>query len=86
MEAINIYNARKKDSSIIWLTFLFFGWSYGSIGKIGKQILFYLTLGGLGFWSLYLLFTLNGKIKAYNKVIAAESGLTTEEMVQLGLI
>ena len=86
MEAINIYNARKKDNSIIWLTFLFFGWSYGSIGKIGKQIFFYLTLGGLGFWSLYLLFTLNGKIKAYNKVIAAESGLTTEEMVQLGLI
>jgi hypothetical protein len=58
MDAINIYNARKKDSS----------------------------LGGLGFWSIYLLFTLNGKIKAYNKVMAAQSGLTTEEMVQLGLI
>lgn len=86
MEAINIYNARKKDSSTIWLTFLFLGWSYGSMDKIGKQIFFYLTFGGLGFWTLYLLFTLNGKIKAYNKVIAAESGLTTEEMVQLGLI
>jgi len=86
MEAINIYNERKKDKTTIWITFLFFGWAYGSLGKVGKQLFFYLTFGGLGFWTLYLLFTLNGKIKAYNKVIAANSGLTTEDMVKLGLI
>jgi hypothetical protein len=41
--------------------------------KIGKQILFYLTLGGCGIWTLYRLFTLNGAIKEYNKKIAARS-------------
>lgn len=25
----------------VWLTFLLLGWSYGSLGKVGLQILFY---------------------------------------------
>ena len=42
-----IYNGRKVSKSKTWLLFLFLGWSYGSIDKIGKQILFYVTAGGL---------------------------------------
>jgi len=73
-------------SSTIWLLYLLLGWSYGSLGKVGLQILFYLTLGGFGVWALIRLFTLSGAIKDYNKKIAIRYRLTTEEMLQMGLI
>jgi hypothetical protein len=79
------YNQRSVKKSTIWLLFLFLGWSYGSMDKIGTQILYYLTLGGVGFWTLYRLFTLNGAIKEYNKKIAAEIGMDNQEMATLGL-
>jgi len=61
-----MYQEEKVDSGKIWLLFLLFGWSYGSMNQMGKQIFYYLTLGGCGLWALYRLFTLNGKIKDYN--------------------
>ena len=39
--------------STIWLLFLLLGWSYGSMNKIGLQILYYVTLGGFGVWTLF---------------------------------
>jgi len=74
-----------KDSTTIWLLFLFLGWSYGSLDKIGLQILFYLTFGGLGVWAFIRLFTLSGAIKAYNKKVGQRFELTTAEMLQLGI-
>ena len=53
--------------------------------KVAKQILYYLTFGGLGLWTLYRLFTLNGAIRDYNKRIAAEAGMHNQEMATLGL-
>lgn len=79
------YNQRKLDSSKTWILFLLVGWYYGGIGQMGKQILYYLTLGGLGLWILYLLFTLNSKIKKYNRDIAHEIGLDEKDMSMLGL-
>ena len=84
-QSLMIYNSRKKDSSTMWLLFLFLGWSYGSLGKIGLQILFYLTLGGLGIWTIVRLFTLNGAIKDYNRSVAIEVGLTADDILKLGL-
>ena len=80
-----IYNSRKRDSTTIWLLFLLVGWSYGSLGKMGLQILYYLTLGGLGFWALIRLFTLNGAIKDYNRKVAIEVGLNADDILKLGL-
>jgi hypothetical protein len=80
-----IYNSRKKDSSTIWLLFLFLGWSYGSLGKMGLQIFYYLTIGGFGVWALIRLFTLNGAIKDYNRSVAVECGLTADDILKLGL-
>lgn len=85
MEKTFIYNERKANPSTIWLLYIFLGWSYGSLGKIGLQILFYLTFGGFGVWALIRLFTLNGSIKEYNKKIAMEVGFTEGEIVQMGL-
>lgn len=85
MEKILIYNDRKATSSTIWVLFLFLGWSYGSLNKIGVQILYYLTLGGFGLWTLIRLFTLSSSIKEYNRKIANEVGLTVEQIKSLGL-
>ncbi len=80
-----MYSQRAVKPTTMWLLFLLLGWSYGSMGQMGKQIFFYLTLGGLGLWGLYRLFTLNGKIRNYNKQIALECGLDSSEMLALGL-
>tara|TARA_B110000971_G_C20006132_1_gene499233 strand:+ start:471 stop:734 length:264 start_codon:yes stop_codon:yes gene_type:complete len=80
------YNERKASPTLIWLLFLFLGWSYGSLGKIGTQILYYITIGGLGVWTLIRLFTLQGAIRDYNKKIAMELGFDNAELVQLGLV
>lgn len=84
-EKLNFYNERRLDSSKMWILFLLLGWSYGSMGQMGKQIFFYLTLGGLGLWTLYVLFTLSDKIKKYNKNIARQVGLNEEDILMLGL-
>ena len=79
------YQQRAITSTSIWLLFLFLGWSYGSMGQMGKQILYYVTFGGLLMWALYRLFTLNGAIRKYIKQIAYECGFTNDEVIQLGL-
>tara|TARA_R110000772_G_scaffold20466_4_gene56823 strand:+ start:1028 stop:1291 length:264 start_codon:yes stop_codon:yes gene_type:complete len=83
---ISIYNSRKADKNTIWILFLLFAWSYGSLGSMGKQIFFYLTLGGFGVWWLYRLFTLNSAIKEYNKGQAILSGVSTDDILKLGLL
>ena len=80
------YNERKANTTLIWLLFLFLGWSYGSLGKIGIQILYYITISGLGIWTLIRLFTLQGAIRDYNRKIAMEVGFDNAELVQIGLI
>ena len=79
------YQQRALIPTSMWLLFLFLGWSYGSMGKMGKQIFYYLTLGGIGFWIIYRLFTLNGAIRKYNKQIAYDCGFTNDEVIKLGL-
>lgn len=81
-----VYNHTKKDELLVWVLFIFAGWSYGSFGEIGKQILFYVTLGGLGVWTIYRLFTLGAAIKEHNRAAATAASLTQEDLVLLGLI
>lgn len=80
-----IFNSRKLEKTNILLLHFFLGWSYGSMDQMGKQVLFYLTGGGCGFWWVYRLFTIGTAVKEYNRNIAIQIGLTNEEMLQLGL-
>lgn len=80
-----LYESRRAKPGTIWVLFIFLGWSYGSLDKIGLQILYYLTLGGFGFWALIRLFTLSGAIKEYNRKVAAEVGMDNSEMAKVGL-
>ena len=86
MTNFEAYNAQKLNGQTIWLTFLLAGWSYGSMGQIAKQIFFYLTIGGFGLWTMYRLFTLNKAVKSYNKKVAINCGLTSEDLIKLGLL
>ena len=86
MDSFQIYQEKKANPGTIWVLFLFLGWSYGSLGKIGTQILFYLTLGGFGFWTLIRLFTLSGSIKEYNKKVATDAGMSADDLLKLGLV
>ena len=49
--------------------FWLFGFQYLYLGKIGTQILYFLTLGGFGLWTLIDLFTLSGRVKNMNAAI-----------------
>ena len=86
MEKELIYNGRKLNKDNVWLMFMFLGWSYCSMDKIGKQILFYCTIGGFGLWTLYVLFTLNKKIKEHNKKIALQCGFEVTDLLKHGLV
>ncbi|MDC0177186.1 hypothetical protein OAJ14_03435 [Polaribacter sp.] len=83
---LTAYENRKVNPTTIWMLFLFFGWSYGSLNKVGLQILFYLTLGGLGIWFLIRFFTLSDAIKTFNRNIAIEVGLNNKEMALLKIL
>lgn len=85
-DKLMMYQMRRVDSPVIWLLFLFLGWSYGSMDRIGTQLLFYVTLGGFGIWWLVRLFTLQGAIDNYNRKIAREVGFTPEDMYHLGIL
>lgn len=74
-EKILLAQKEQLSPTSIWLLFLFFGWSYGSMGKMGLQILWYLTLGGCGIWTIIRLFTLNKAIRKYNERIYEKYGV-----------
>jgi hypothetical protein len=84
-EKLSVYKSRSIDKGMGWLLFLFFGWSYGLTNQMGKQILFYLTAGGLGFWSLYRLFTWSSAMDRFNQEVADSIGFTQEEKKKIGL-
>ncbi len=70
-----VYQDRKANPTTVWLLYLFLGWSYGSLGEIGLQLLYYFTLGGCGIWTIIRLFTLQGAIERYNSELAKELGI-----------
>jgi hypothetical protein len=85
-EKLMMYNTVKLSEGKIWALFLLLGWSYGSMDEMDFQLVYYITLGGFGFWTIYRLFTLNSKIKEYNRKKAIEIGLTSQELMILGLV
>lgn len=74
-EKIMLAQNETLKKGTMWLLFLFLGWSYGSMDKVGTQVLYYFTLGGLGLWALIRFFTLNSAIQDYNNKIYMRYGL-----------
>lgn len=61
--------SKVKSIGTAYLLWFFFGFHYGYLGKWGIQILYWVTLGGIGIWALIDLFTMSGKVDRHNAVL-----------------
>ena len=61
--------AKTKSSGTAYLCWFLLGCHYAYLGKWGIQIIYWLTLGGLGVWAFIDLFLIPGKIRRYNEKI-----------------
>lgn len=67
------FNRKKK--SLGWAYFFLlvcFGMPYGYLHKWGLQVVYWVTIAGLGVWFIILLFKLPSMVEEYNKDIALE--------------
>ncbi len=61
--------SKVKSTGIAYLLWFVLGAHYAYLGKWGVQILYWITLGGVGIWALIDLFTMSGKVNRYNAPI-----------------
>jgi hypothetical protein len=66
------YEHRKKSVLIAYILWFFFGFHYLYLGRIGIQFIYWLTVGGFGFWALIDLFRIPGMIERKNEDILRE--------------
>ena len=90
-EKIMLFNSQKLNWSTVWLLTLIFGWSYGNFGEIGKQMLYYIFVFLVFYfsqpilyflfigWYLYILISLEHKIHEYNYYIMECLNFSDEE-------
>jgi len=62
--------SQMKSTGTAYLCWFFLGCHYAHLGKWGLQILYWVTLGGLGIWCLIDLFHIPTKIKEHNMGIS----------------
>lgn len=60
---------RVKSTGTAFLFWFLLGAHFAYLGKWGLQIIFWLTLGGLGIWALVELFLISGRVQEYNASI-----------------
>ncbi len=58
-----------KSTGTAILFWLLLGAHFAYLGKWGLQIIFWITLGGLGIWYLIELFLISGRVAKYNAAI-----------------
>ncbi len=67
-----LLNAKMKSKAVAYLCWFLFGCQYAYLGQWGKQILYWVTLGGLGVWAIIDLFRIGSKVSNYNLKIALQ--------------
>lgn len=72
-EFVEEYKRKSKSIGIGYLLLiLVFGLHYGYCNKWGLQVVYWLTMAGLGWWFIIDLFRIPSIVKNYNKDIATE--------------
>ena len=71
-EFVDEYDRHSKGLAVAYLLWFFFGLHYAYMRKWGVQVIFWLTLGGVGIWWIVDAFRMPGLIKDYNKDKAVE--------------
>ena len=64
--------AQMKGTGMAYVCFALLGCHYAYLGRWGLQLLFWLTLGGLGIWAFVDLFRIPGMVNDHNWDIAEE--------------
>lgn len=66
------YKVRKKSAFFAYFFWFFFGFHYLYLGRIGIQLIYWLTIGGFGFWMLIDLFRIprNNRAKVRQAIVA----------------
>ena len=64
--------SKMKSTGTAYLCWFFFGLYHAYIGKWGLQILYWVTLGGLGLWCLIDLFHIPTKVNNHNLLISSQ--------------
>lgn len=62
--------SKMKSTGTAYLCWFFFGIHYAYLGKWGLQILYWITLGGLGIWCFIDLFHIPSKVEKHNRMIS----------------
>ena len=72
--------SKMKSSGTAYLCWFFLGCHYAYLDEWGLQILYWLTLGGLGIWCLIDLFHIPTKVSNYNMIISRQiAAIETKE-------
>lgn len=64
--------SKMKSTGIAYLCWFFLGCHYAYLGKWGLQILYWITLGGIGVWALIDLFHIPSKVSNQNLAISMQ--------------
>lgn len=62
--------SKMKSTGTAYLCWFFLGCHYAYLGKWGWQILYWITLGGLGIWLILDLFLIPSKVNRHNLILA----------------
>lgn len=58
--------SKVKSTGTAYLFWFFLGAHYAYLGRWGLQILYWITLAGLGIWGIVDLFTMSQKVERHN--------------------
>ena len=64
--------SKMKSTGTAYLCWFFVGCHYAYLGKWGVQILYWITLGGIGIWALIDLFHIPTKVSTHNLIISSQ--------------
>lgn len=66
-ERAYVLTANKKDTGVTYLCWFFFGVHYFYLNKPLTNIIYWLTLGGLGIWAIIDLFRIPSMVREHNE-------------------
>lgn len=66
------YEHRKKSGLLAYVLWFCFGFHYLYLGRVGLQIIYWLTFAGFGFWMLVDIFRIPAMVERRNEDILRE--------------
>ena len=67
---VNRFRSQAKEATMAYITWFALGAHYAYLGDWGKQVLYWITAGGLGIWALVDLFNMEDLVRSKNREIA----------------